>query len=51
MCDKCYEIDATISRYEWIKGHINDLKTAQAADDLIAKLKAEKMALHPEQAK
>ena len=47
MCDKCNEIDATISRYEWIKVHINDLQTVQATNDLIEQLKADKIALHP----
>jgi hypothetical protein len=48
MCQRCIEIDTTIARYEWIKKHISDPKTVQAANDLIAKLEAEKIALHTE---
>lgn len=51
MCEKCVEIDKTISHYRWIKGRVIDPLTRQAADDLIEKLEAEKIALHPEQAK
>jgi hypothetical protein len=48
MCDKCIEIDKTIAHYRWIKERVIDPLTHQAADDLIAKLEAEKAALHPE---
>ena len=51
MCEKCTEIDKTIAHYRWIKGRVIDPLTHQAADDLIEKLEAEKIALHPEQAK
>jgi hypothetical protein len=51
MCDRCIDIDATISRYQWIKTRITDSKAVQAATDLIAKLEAEKVNLHPEQKK
>jgi hypothetical protein len=51
MCDKCVEIDKTIAHYRWIKERVIDPLTHQAADDLIEKLEAEKIALHPEQAK
>jgi hypothetical protein len=50
MCDRCIEIDETIARYRWIKVHIIDLQTVQAANDLMAKLEAEKAVLHPKQA-
>jgi hypothetical protein len=49
MCDRCVEIDETIARYRWIKVHIIDPPTVQAANDLIAKLEAERAELHPEQ--
>jgi hypothetical protein len=49
MCEKCDEINGTISHYRWIKSQLIDPKTHEAADDLIAKLEAEKRALHPEQ--
>jgi hypothetical protein len=51
MCERCNEIDRTIAHYRWIKEHLPDPKTHQAADDLIKKLEAERIALHPEQAK
>jgi len=51
MCDKCVEIDKTIARYQWIKTRITDSKAVQAATDLIAKLEAEKVNLHPEEQK
>jgi len=50
VCDRCIEIDATITRYRWIKVHVIDAQTVQAADDLIAELEAEKAELHPKQA-
>jgi|HubBroStandDraft_2_1064218.scaffolds.fasta_scaffold1146871_1 hypothetical protein len=51
MCEKCIEIDKTIAHYRWILGRVIDPLTHQAADDLIEKLEAEKIALHLEQAK
>jgi len=45
MCERCVEIDKTIAHYQWIKGRVIDPLTHQAADDLIEKLEAEKIAL------
>jgi hypothetical protein len=50
-CAISVEIDKTIAHYRWIKERVIDPLTHQAADDLIEKLEAEKIALHPEQAK
>ena len=48
MCDKCVEIDKTIERYRNILRSINDKKTIDGAEKLIADLEAQKAALHPE---
>jgi hypothetical protein len=49
MCAKCDEIETTISRYRRLQQQINDQQAHQAAEDLIAKLDAQKRELHPEQ--
>lgn len=46
MCSKCDEINATIARYRWLKGQINDQQTHEATERLLAKLDADKLALH-----
>jgi hypothetical protein len=51
MCGRCTEIDKEIARYRWIRGQIIDPPTQRAASDLIERLEAEKIALHPEQAR
>jgi hypothetical protein len=51
MCEKCVEIDNTIERYRKIKRSIGDQVTVDRTKELIAELKAQKIALHPEQAK
>jgi hypothetical protein len=48
MCDKCVKIDKTIERYRNILRSINDKKTIDGAEKLIAELEAQKAALHPE---
>ena len=50
MCEKCVEIDKTIERYRRILLAIGDQITVERTRELIAKLQAEKLALHPEQA-
>ena len=47
MCEKCVEIDQTISRYKRLKGQVVDQKAAGAAEELIAKLECQKRDLHP----
>jgi hypothetical protein len=49
MCERCAEIDATIERYRRISGGMTDQRTLEAIKKLTEKLKAEKVALHPEQ--
>jgi CO dehydrogenase/acetyl-CoA synthase epsilon subunit len=50
MCEKCVEIDKTIERYRRILLAIGDQITVERTRELIKKLQAEKLALHPEQA-
>jgi hypothetical protein len=48
MCEKCVEIDQTIARYKSLKRQTADQIGDRAADELIVRLEAEKLALHPE---
>jgi hypothetical protein len=48
MCEKCVEIDKTIERYRRIRDRVLDEATAAQATRLIAELKDDKAALHPE---
>jgi hypothetical protein len=48
MCDKCVEIDRLIDRYRKIQRSIGDQVTVDRTKELIADLKAQKAALHPE---
>jgi hypothetical protein len=48
MCDKCLELDSKIEHYRRISGSILDEVMINRLNELIAKLEAEKMALHPE---
>jgi len=48
MCDKCVEIDRTIERYRRISLSIGDQLTVDRAKQLIADLRVQKAALHPE---
>ena len=48
MCEKCAEIDKNIERYKRLKSQVLDRQATEAADRLMAKLEAEKAALHPE---
>ena len=49
MCDKCTELDVKIERYRRIAFSINDQLTIDRIEALIAELKVQKAALHPEQ--
>jgi hypothetical protein len=48
MCEKCEEIDKTISRYQRILLSIGDQVTVDRTKELIADLEVRKAALHPE---
>jgi hypothetical protein len=47
MCEKCVEIDWQIERYQRLSRQIRDRQTIEAADQLTAKLQADKLVLHP----
>ena len=49
MCEKCVEIDEKIERYQRVSSGINDQLTIDGIKKLIEQMKAEKVALHPEQ--
>ena len=49
MCEKCEEIDKRIARYQRVLLSIGDQVTIDRAKELIADLKAQKVALHPKQ--
>ena len=49
MCSKCDQINETITRYQRLKRQINDLQITEVADRLLAKLEAQKLALHPKE--
>jgi hypothetical protein len=49
MCEKCVEIDKNIERYRRIQRSIGDPATVDRTKEMIAELKDQKAALHPEQ--
>jgi TorA maturation chaperone TorD len=49
MCDKRKELDDKIKHYLRIAASINDNLTIDRIRELVARLEAEKAALHPEQ--
>ena len=49
MCETCNELDKRIEHYEKIALSLNDQLTVERIKALIAKLEAQKNALHPEQ--
>ena len=51
MCDKCAELDAKIERYRRISASVNDQLTLDRIKELVEEIKAQKVALHPEQGK
>jgi hypothetical protein len=48
MCEKCKLIEKTIERYRRIQRAIADDLTVERTNELIAKLRAQIAALHPE---
>ena len=50
MCEKCIEIDGKIARYQRLSGSITDQLTLDGIKLIVEQMKAEKQALHPEQA-
>ena len=49
MCDKCVELDDKIEHYKRISASIGDQLTIDRIAELVAQMKAQKAALHPEQ--
>ena len=49
MCEKCVELDKRIVRYRRLMQLVGDKITVDRANELIAELEAQKIALHPEQ--
>jgi hypothetical protein len=49
MCNKCKELDDKIKQCRRIAASINDQLTIDRIGELVARLEAEKAALHPEQ--
>ena len=49
MCEKCEAIDKRIGHYREMGIHLTDTQTLEGIGILIAKLEADKKALHPEQ--
>lgn len=48
MCWKCNEIDKVMLHYRTLGARVTDQQTVEGLQQLIDKLEAEKMALHPE---
>jgi hypothetical protein len=49
MCEKCVELDQKIDHYQRLASSIMDPRTVDGINELIEKMKAEKVALHPEE--
>jgi hypothetical protein len=48
MCDKCVELDGKIEHYQRLSDRITDQPTLDGIKGLIARMKTQKAALHPE---
>ena len=49
MCDKCIELDGKLEHYQRMPSRITDQPTLDGIKELIARMKAQKAALHPKQ--
>jgi hypothetical protein len=49
MCDKCVELDSKIEHYQHMASRITDQATLDGIKELIERMQAQKVALHPEQ--
>jgi hypothetical protein len=49
MCEKCVELDGKIEHYQRMASLITDQTTLDGIKELIARMKAQKAELHPEQ--
>jgi hypothetical protein len=48
MCEKCRELDDRIERYQQIAKNVLDERAADGIKSLVAELKVQRAALHPE---
>jgi hypothetical protein len=51
MCEQCVEIDKKIDHYRVMASRITDQPLLDGIKELIERMQAQKLALHPEQAK
>jgi hypothetical protein len=51
MCEKCVDIDKKIAHYRRLSSGITDQAMLDGIKALIERMQAQKVALHPEQAK
>lgn len=51
MCKECVEINGKIERYDLLASRVSDRSLREGLEDLIDRLEALKVALHPDQAK
>jgi hypothetical protein len=49
MCEICVELDDKIAHYQRLAYRVTDERTHDGIEKLIAEMKAQKAALHPEQ--
>jgi hypothetical protein len=49
MCDRCFEIDKKIDHYRTLASLINDQLMLDGIKQLIERMQAQKIALHPDQ--
>jgi hypothetical protein len=48
MCEKCVELDEKINHYGRLASSVTDPRTLDGINELIEKMKEQKVALHPE---
>jgi hypothetical protein len=51
MCEKCTELDSKIEHYRLMASRMTDQATLDGIKRLIERMQAQKVELHPEQAK
>jgi beta-phosphoglucomutase-like phosphatase (HAD superfamily) len=51
MCDECVELDSKIEHYRFMASRVTDQPPLDGIKELIERMQAQKLALHPEQAK
>jgi hypothetical protein len=49
MCTKCVELDGKIEHYRFMASRITDQRLLDGIKELIERMQAQKIALHPEQ--